>query len=328
MAELANPEPIIHPLVVTVTPTYNGAAFLAEAMHSVQQQTYPNLIHLILDNGSTDETPKIIESFKDGQVPLKAHRNEAVLDQRLNWNRAFELVPENARYIRLLCDDDTIVPTSIEKMVALAESDREIGVVGCLQNCIGDVSDFRWPSDQTVYDGQEALCRALSDEGTIMPIHLLLRKSLADQRRPLFDDYMEGAFDMDTVFDLLTRSKFGFVHEPLGFTRVHENTVTNRLFKDNASWTRDALDLLLKYGEFAFGSDYNEELRRFRRYYLRRIIRWSRAGMPSEHLSIHYDALRRADWSMSPFLIGDAVLNWIAVKLGLDHPWRGYPGWQ
>ncbi|MEO0882584.1 MAG: glycosyltransferase family A protein [Pseudomonadota bacterium] len=316
------------PLIVIVTPTFNGAAYLAEAMASVQAQTYPNLLHVVLDNASTDDTPNIIKSFENGPVPLAAYRNDEALPQRPNWNRAFDLVPDKAEYVRLLCDDDTITPDSIEKMAALAESDRDIGVVGCLHECLGNITDFKWPEDQSIFSGQEAVRRSLTDQGTVMAIHLLIRKSIADQRRPLFDDHMLSSFDMDTAYDLLTRSKFGFVHEVLGFTRVHDGSVSSLFHSNNAAWTRDALDLLLKYGEFAFGDAYPTELRRFRRYYIRRIIQWRRRRMAEEHLKIHHEALERANWSMSPTFLGDAILNWFAVKLGMDRPWRGYPGWQ
>lgn len=316
------------PLVAIVTPTYNGAAYLAETMASVQAQTYPNLLHVVLDNASTDATSEIIDRFRDGRVRVAAYRNATVLRQRDNWNTAFGHVPDEAVYVRLLCDDDTISPDSIAKMVALAESDPDIGIVGCLHECLGGITDFKWPETHAVIEGREAIRRSLTDQGTIMPIHLLMRKSLADAREPLFDDYMDSSFDIDTTYDLLRQSKFGFVHEPLGFTRVHEGAVSNQLYATNAAWTRDALMLLLKYGRFAFGDDYPRELRRFRRYYMRRIVQWRRSGMPGDSLAIHHEALKRANWSFSPALLGDAVLNWIAIKLGLDRPWRGYPGWQ
>ena len=63
------------PLVAIVTPVYNGEQYLAEAMESVQAQTYPNLVHVILDNASTDRTAEIIESFRGRKVPLLVGRN-------------------------------------------------------------------------------------------------------------------------------------------------------------------------------------------------------------------------------------------------------------
>lgn len=317
-----------YPLVAIVTPTYNGAAFLDEAMQSVQAQTYPNLVHVVLDNASTDGTDEIIARYKDARVPVMAFRNASLLPQRENWNTAFSHVPDAATYVRLLCDDDTIYPDGIEKMVALAEQDPEIGIVGCLHWCDGGITDFHWPEAQSVYDGREAIRRHLLGEGRLMPIHLLMRKSVVDRRTPLFDDFLVGGFDVDTTIALLLETKFGFVHECLAFTRVHENTVSNLTTKANNARTRDAFDLLRRYGPEVFGDRHRDLEARFRRYYARRILRWRRAGMAAEHLAIHFEALKQAQAPFGPRLLGEAAIDWILIRLGLRQRWTGYPGWQ
>ncbi len=53
------------PPVAVVTPVLNGEEFLAETMDSVQAQTYPNLVHIVLDNASTDATAQIVEHDGD-----------------------------------------------------------------------------------------------------------------------------------------------------------------------------------------------------------------------------------------------------------------------
>jgi glycosyltransferase involved in cell wall biosynthesis len=62
-------------LAAICTPVYNGQKYLAETLECVQAQTYPNLVHVILDNASKDSTPEIIERFKGGRVPLLVSRN-------------------------------------------------------------------------------------------------------------------------------------------------------------------------------------------------------------------------------------------------------------
>ena len=314
------------PLVVVVTPTYNGARYLRETMDSVQAQTWPNLIHLVLDNASTDGTAALLAEYAGARVPVQVIRNAQTLPQKANWNAAFRHVPASARYVRLLCDDDTITPDSIERMARLAETDPEITVVGGLHDCAGAVQDFRWPADRQVFGGAEAVRMALLGEGKLMPVQMLWRKSAVDARTPLFDDYMKTGWDMDAAYAMIAGGKYGFVHACVGFTRVHAGTVTAQLVnKSPRVWTRDALDLLRKYGPLAFGPAYPRELRRFRRYYVRRMLLWKRQG---DGLDIHLDALKRAGWRWSPLLVADAMLAWALQRLGLQRNWPGYPGWQ
>ncbi|PSH68121.1 hypothetical protein CU102_14415 [Phyllobacterium brassicacearum] len=303
------------PLVAVITPTYNGARYLADTMESVQQQTWPNIIHVVLDNNSRDETPEIVKRYSKKRVPVMYFRNDTPLAQRDNWNKAFSLAPLEAEYVRLLCDDDTIYRHSIEKMVQLAGTDPTIGVVGSRDD--GHLKDFRWPESRQIFDGREALAKALLGEGVIMPVQMMWRKAVADQRQPLFDDYIEGgAFDMDTVFDLLTRSKFGFIHETLGFTRAHSNSVSNLVYGEKShSNTRDHFDLFLKYGPVALGSDYDKQLTRFRRIYVRQILMWWREDRQGVQLGSHFRALERAGRPFGISLIADAIADWVLRKI-------------
>jgi glycosyltransferase involved in cell wall biosynthesis len=53
------------PLVSIVTPSFNSGPFLRECIESVLSQDYPNIEYLVMDGGSTDETPAILERYRD-----------------------------------------------------------------------------------------------------------------------------------------------------------------------------------------------------------------------------------------------------------------------
>src|SRR5262245_48427113 len=111
------------PTVAIVTPVYNGAQYLRETMLSIQAQTYPHIVHFVLDNASTDATPDIIKEFSASRIPVVTQRNPELLSIGQNWNRCVELGSRGSDYFRVVCADDPVPPTSIEKMVALAETD-------------------------------------------------------------------------------------------------------------------------------------------------------------------------------------------------------------
>jgi glycosyltransferase involved in cell wall biosynthesis len=317
------------PLVAIVTPVYNGAEFLAETMNCVQAQTYPNVVHVILNNNSSDGTAEIIERYRNGRVPILVFRNDETLPYRENWNKALSHAPADAKYLRLLCADDTYYPDSTEKMVNLAERHPGVGVIGCLHWCDGGVDDFKWPKDRETFGGLEATRMFLLGQGKLMPVQMMFRKSVSDGFQPFYPPALKGAFDMDAMLALLSVSDFGFVHESLGFTRVHANSNTSQNFGSaTRSYTSDNMHFLTTYGPKAFGPDYPKQLKRFRRYYVRRILGWARKDKNFAGQARHLETLQKAGTPFSATLLLDAMVDLVLIRLGMRQRWTGYPGWQ
>ena len=51
------------PLVSIITPAYNAEKFIAETLKSIEGQDYQNLEHIVLDDGSTDNTSSILKQY-------------------------------------------------------------------------------------------------------------------------------------------------------------------------------------------------------------------------------------------------------------------------
>jgi len=319
------------PLVAIVTPVYNGEQFLVETMDAVQAQTWPNLIHVVIDNASTDKTAEILARYMDRRVRVIVHRNDETIPLRSNFEKAVQAAPRDAEYIRVLCADDLFYPESTEEMVQLAETDPEIGVIGCGHDCADEKSNLGWPDVASVFSGREAIERFFLGRGTIMPVQMMFRKSYAEQLQPFYPPDLAGGFDMDAMLRLLTRAKFAFVPKCLGFTRVHAHSATSTSFGPTSrtrSWTSDAQHFMNTYGPFAFGPRYEMESKRFRRHYVRRLLRWWIRDGKQRDLTLHFDAMKRAGHPISPFIILDAVIDWFVCRISGRKMWDGYPGWQ
>ena len=57
-----------HPLVSVILPTYNRAEYLPRAIDSVLSQDYRELELIVVDDGSTDHTRQVVESYKDSRI--------------------------------------------------------------------------------------------------------------------------------------------------------------------------------------------------------------------------------------------------------------------
>lgn len=56
------------PLISVVLPTYNGEEFIKEAIDSVLNQSFQDFELIVVDDGSTDRTSNIVETFDDDRI--------------------------------------------------------------------------------------------------------------------------------------------------------------------------------------------------------------------------------------------------------------------
>lgn len=220
------------PLVAVVTPVYNGGKFLDEAMACVQGQTYPNLIHVVLDNASTDSTPIILERYREARVPVLIQRNDSLLPLTDNWDKAFTLIPRDAQFAKLLCADDLMRADCIEKFVALCQAEPSVETV-CCQDIHNDlIRRANIPAGQTVIDGKKAARAILDRSINWLPFqHLFVRLHPEDFDGPFFGTGEYGA-DPYAVARSALRGSFGYLHEPLVYTRWHDDSASNTLASD------------------------------------------------------------------------------------------------
>lgn len=315
------------PRVAVITPVYNGAPFLERSMAHVQAQTYPNLVHVVLNNGSSDGTAEIIASFKDARVPVIVFENPITLPLPDNWNRAVSLGRADTQYFRILCADDGMPPDAIEKMVALAESDPNISVVCCLRQTVAGVEDHRWDKTRNVFDGRDVMRGCFLDGNGLAPPHALYRTSATMVREPFFDGSLT-AFDTDVVFFLLSQdgAKFGYLHEPLGITARHKGSITEKevlpFHKDYFEW------LVLMSRHAAFGLDRAEFAKckqAFVRHYRRRLLAWRWSQSNNEAFRWHLERLKSFGHVPRALDYADALLDYALYKFGMRERWNNYP---
>lgn len=322
---------VAHPLVAVVTPAYNGANYLREVMECVQAQTYPNLVHVVLDNCSTDETPQILKDYANARVPVLTARNESVLQLNANWNAALQLVPKEAVYVRLICHDDLMTPDSIERMVDVAERRPSVGAV------ISDVRKFNeegtvevletfWPKDTELVPGAEAIRTYFRLERVIISNQVMFRKSAMQVRGREFYAEDTAGSDYDAVLAVLAASDLGVVHGPVSLTRLHGLSETSTT---QERWRFTDLEWFLamsRHGPAVYSKpEWADLFGRYKRRYLRRMLKWSVSRQGREVVARHLAIMRGRGLSISFWDWVNALIDGVPVKLGLKEGWTSYP---
>lgn len=114
-------------LVSVIVPVYNGELFLDRCINSVKSQTYENWEMLLVNDGSLDNSKKIIEKYTS-DPRIKYFENKKNLGIAATRNRAIEY--SKGSYLALLDQDDEWLPQKLEKQISLFEKlDNSYGLV-------------------------------------------------------------------------------------------------------------------------------------------------------------------------------------------------------
>jgi len=136
------------PLVSVVIPTYNratllSATLLSATLLSLAQQSYRNWEALVVDDGSTDETAKLL-----CRASVRDRRIDAIATQRAGSGadvaRNLGVARSRGEYVVFLDSDDALAPHCLQQRVALLERhpDLDFGVFPCqlFRECPGDIN--------------------------------------------------------------------------------------------------------------------------------------------------------------------------------------------
>lgn len=107
----------LNPLVSIIIPAYNVENYIKECLNSVVSQTYSNIEVLIIDDGSTDDSPRILtayeQKYKNIKVILEKHNKGQSVARNIGLKKA------KGQYILFVDSDDYINRDTVEKLVDL-----------------------------------------------------------------------------------------------------------------------------------------------------------------------------------------------------------------
>ena len=242
-AELKNWQPKVSICI----PTYNGEAFIEETIKSAIAQTYPNIELIVSDDGSTDRTIAIAQSFQsqtavDFRIIL--HRNYGLSQ---NWN--FCISQATGEYIKFLFQDDLLEPECIEKMVALAQQNPKIGMVfsprgitiaedeshPILRKASQSIKNLHksWSNLKSIQPGKELLADPNCLNNPINKIgepSTVLIATRVFTEIGLFDSGLSQYVDLDMWWRIMGNYHIGFVDEKLSSLRIHPEQQTWKNF--------------------------------------------------------------------------------------------------
>lgn len=235
---------MIKKLVSVIIPTYNRAHLISEAIESVVNQTYKDLEIIVVDDGSLDNTEKIVRKWqeKDKRIFYIKHEKNRGISAARNTGISYS----KGDYLAFLDDDDIWLHQKIEvQMKEMMKSDFDL----LFSNL------YFWDSKKnTKYKAFEL--NPLSMGRDVLGILIkknfgttstaFLRKSIL-KKVGFFDETLPPSEDYDLWLRIVYNGfKIGFIEEPLILYRIHSIQMTKKLYVMRTSRLKVFIKLIVR----------------------------------------------------------------------------------
>ena len=220
-------------LVSIVVPTHNYGHFLPQALDSVLSQMDVDLEVIIVDDGSTDETPEVIAGYADSVSSIRQD------NRGLSAARNTGLAVARGQFIVFLDSDDILGPGVLAAQEAFLQNHPRVWIAVCKSFFFEGLDE----DDLPLKSGQWHLFKSDLDvhlcHFNIAPPHALMLRRRVCEETGLFDDFLNACEDHDFWF---RASSAGYLPKsnPDGFVyyRRHPNSMSCNLTNQ---WMHDAI---------------------------------------------------------------------------------------
>lgn len=209
------------PLVTVFTTVYNCSNYIRKTIESILNQSYTNFEYIIIDDGSTDDTVAIIQSYDDKRI--QHHVNKT--NQGISKNRNAGIQLAKGKYIATIDADDLMKPSKLLKQVSFMEANPNFGIIGTYVNnidsndkIIGNEIHFPLPFEEV--PSRLLFNNYLCTSSTFIRLEAL--KGLK------FEKEYVVAEDYKLWIKIVRDWKIGFIREVLTQYRVHDSSISQQ----------------------------------------------------------------------------------------------------
>lgn len=205
------------PKISIITTVKNGGAFIIETLQSINAQTFKNFEHIIVDDGSTDNTIDVINQFKKTN-PL--YNLKLFQPGNLGRGKAlnFAVSKASSDWVAIIDADDMWHPKKLElQWKCISLNDIDLLATGF---------ELFAKKDQLNFDlknkNYEMFILKISDllkSNKILHSSVLIRKEFC-----MYDELRKSQFDYELWMRLITKkNRIGLMYSKLSYHRIHKN---------------------------------------------------------------------------------------------------------
>lgn len=229
--------------VTVLMPVYNAEPFLEEAIKSILGQTLNDFEFLIINDGSTDRTKEIIESFDDSRINALHIDNiglSAVLEVGMNLARG--------EYIARMDGDDISLPRRLEIQKQILDQNPDFVLVHCLVDFINE-------EGKTINNSPRENYTNIETKWILLWKNIIVHPSVMMRAKPLRENSINYRRGIDEVVELELWNELSLLGN---YFLVPEVFLKYRIHKKSYTWVSDMDRRLRSYS--------NLLIRNFARY--------------------------------------------------------------
>ncbi len=209
--------------VSVIMSVYNGERFLSESIEGILNQTFNDFEFIIINDGSTDSTEKILESYNDSRIKVFNQKNVGLTK---SLNKAIKL--SNGKYIARMDADDYALPERFQKQVNFLDVHTDIGMIGTYNMVIDEQGKVIEKKRYPVSDNELRL--ALIRYNPFFHSSVMIRREVLEivgfynENKRIGQDY-ELWFRVANQFKLANLPEFLLVQRRINnsISQLHEN---------------------------------------------------------------------------------------------------------
>lgn len=207
------------PQISVIMPAYNAEQFIAEAIESVLCQTFTDYEFIIIDDGSTDSTARIITSYTDHRIRyVKNERNLGIVGA-LNCGLSLA----EGQYIARIDADDISLPERFSLQIAFMEKHPKIGVCGTAIRLFGEGIEEH---ERFFSSNKDELKAELLFNSCIAHPTAMIRRSILTEHNLRYQEEYSGREDYALWWEISKYADLGVINQVLHRYRIHSSQIT------------------------------------------------------------------------------------------------------
>lgn len=205
------------PRVSVILPTLNAADYVRKAIDSILQQTYRNFEILIVDDGSTDETHSIVQSYDDDRIRVFIRDEPDNLAGALNYG----IEVANGEFVARQDADDISASDRLARQVAFLDSHPDVALVGTATQMISELGDERGMRHVL----ERPTIEDLLEKNQFVHGSVMFRKERVLEATGGYDTLFETSEDYDLWLRLANEHPVRNLDAPLYTLRLRQDSV-------------------------------------------------------------------------------------------------------